>query len=129
MGIVGLKRKVDDDVNKLIFKLVGVKPHPFAKHIKQVIDRNECCSYYYYIGLEHFELNPIEIQLRWYAEHIKLFDKFEKFENLFLSQLKDNYITTEKQDFLKIRFSRMTQRQNMRIKFKCNERQRKILNI
>ena len=78
MEIVGLKQKVDNDVNKLICKFVGVKPHPLAKHIKQVIDRNECCSYYEYIGLEHFALNPIDIQLRWYAEHIKLFDKLKK---------------------------------------------------
>jgi hypothetical protein len=127
MEIVGLKQKVDNDINKLIAKFVGVKPHPFAKHIKQVIARNECCSYYDYIGLEHFPLNPIEIQIRWYAEHIKLFNKFEKIENWFLNQLKDKGITKEKQDFLRIRFLRMTERQKMRIIFKCNEKQRKML--
>ena len=101
MEIVGLTQKIDDGINQLIFKFVGVKPHPFAKHIKQVIDRNEACSYYDYIGDDHFALTPIEIQLRWYAEHIKLFDKFEKFENCFLNQLRVKDITKEKQDFFK----------------------------
>jgi hypothetical protein len=37
MEIVGLKQKVDDDVNKLIFKFVGVKPQPLAELLKSVI--------------------------------------------------------------------------------------------
>ena len=35
MEIVGLKQKVDNDVNKLIFKFVGVKPHPLAELINE----------------------------------------------------------------------------------------------
>ena len=31
MEIVALKQKVDDDINKLIAKFVGIKPHPAAK--------------------------------------------------------------------------------------------------
>ena len=31
MEIVGLKQKVDNDINKLIAKFVGIKPHPLAK--------------------------------------------------------------------------------------------------
>ena len=83
MEIVGFEKNVQDDVNKLISKFVGVKPHPFAKHIKQVIDRNEACSDYVYIGDVHFKLSPSEIQLRWYAEHINLFDKVEKMKTAF----------------------------------------------
>ena len=35
MEIVGLKQKVDDYVNKLIAKFVGLKPHPIASTIKE----------------------------------------------------------------------------------------------
>ena len=34
MEIVGLKNCVPDDVNKLIAKFVGLKPHPIATHLK-----------------------------------------------------------------------------------------------
>ena len=34
MEIVGLKKFVQDDINKLIAKFVGVKPHPIAKLLK-----------------------------------------------------------------------------------------------
>ena len=34
MVIVGLNQIVQDDVNKLICKFVGVKPHPLAKLLK-----------------------------------------------------------------------------------------------
>ena len=38
MEIVGLKQKVQDDVNKLIFKFVGVKIHPWAEKLKKEIE-------------------------------------------------------------------------------------------
>ena len=34
MEIVGLKQKVQDDINKLICKFVGVKPPKFMKELK-----------------------------------------------------------------------------------------------
>ena len=37
MEIVGLKIFVQDDVNKLIFKFVGVKPHPLTFEIKTLV--------------------------------------------------------------------------------------------
>ena len=35
MEIVGLKQKVDNDINKLIIKFVGMKTHPIAHTIKE----------------------------------------------------------------------------------------------
>ena len=35
MEIVGLKQKVNDDINKLISKLVGMKSHPITFTIKE----------------------------------------------------------------------------------------------
>jgi hypothetical protein len=80
-------------------------------------------------GMKHFSLNPIEIQIRWYAQHIKLFRKYGNCEDCFLNKLKDKDITEEMQDFLKVRFSRMTERQQKRIIFKCKMKKRKILSI
>ena len=37
MEVVGLKNFVPDDVNKLIFKFVGFKPHPLAELFKALI--------------------------------------------------------------------------------------------
>ena len=39
MEIVGLKQKVDDDINKLICKFVGVKPHPLTIELGTLISR------------------------------------------------------------------------------------------
>jgi hypothetical protein len=38
MEIVGLKQKVQDDINKIIFKFVGVKMHPWAEKLKKEIE-------------------------------------------------------------------------------------------
>ena len=38
MEIVGLKNFVDDDVNKLIAKFVGFKPHPLTKMLKPIFN-------------------------------------------------------------------------------------------
>ena len=38
MEIVGLKNFVQDDVNKLTAKFVGVKPHPLAKVMAEAIE-------------------------------------------------------------------------------------------
>ena len=35
MEIIGLKQKVDDDINKLIAKFVGMKTHPITFTIKE----------------------------------------------------------------------------------------------
>jgi hypothetical protein len=43
MEIVGLKNFVQDDVNKLIVKFVGVKPHPLAKLLKPLIEEYYEC--------------------------------------------------------------------------------------
>ena len=37
MEIVALKNFVQDDVNKIIFKFVGVKPRPFAIELKTLV--------------------------------------------------------------------------------------------
>ena len=44
MEIVGLKQKVPDNINSLISKFVGVKPHPIAEMFKSKIEHinNNC---------------------------------------------------------------------------------------
>ena len=37
MEILGLKTFVQDDVNKLIFKFVGLKPHPLTFELKDLV--------------------------------------------------------------------------------------------
>ena len=41
MEIVGLENFVQDDVNKIIAKFVGFKPHPVTKDLKRYITRYE----------------------------------------------------------------------------------------
>jgi len=40
MEIVGLKFFVNDDINNLIAKFVGVKPHPLAENLEKQIGRH-----------------------------------------------------------------------------------------
>ena len=44
MEIVGLKQKVDDDVNKLIAKFVGLPVHPVVKLLRKAIGFKENCE-------------------------------------------------------------------------------------
>ena len=39
MEIVGLKKFVQDDINKLITKFVGVKPHPLTIELRYLISK------------------------------------------------------------------------------------------
>ena len=76
MEIVGLKNFVPDNVNNLIFKFVGLKPHPLAEIMVEAI---ECCNRYNRPEEESFvsflRRNPLD---EYYDTYCRCCNSFEK---------------------------------------------------
>jgi hypothetical protein len=118
MEIVGLKQKVDDDINKLICKFVGYQSK-FAKELNETFEDIKELGFY--------DEDCAMTQIHFYAREIKLYEKHGWIVDFFFNKLEEKDITEEMQSILKLRFLRMPAHIMTQILFKCDERHLKIL--